>query len=212
MPSSAELLRSVSTIANALVPVAIAWHLAIAVALVAIVAGWRPSLRVALVLVATPALSVSMCSFAYRNPFNGISLAVLAGLLCTFAGAARAGETARAAPWSTWLGAALIAFGLVYPHFVTGSWWRDLYAAPVGVLPCPTLSLIAGFTLLAGGFRGRAISAVLAAWTAFYAGFGIARLGVAIDAALVAATVGLLAVSVRGIRLHSPRGAHGYSR
>ena len=211
MPSSAELLRSVFTIANALVPVAIAWHIAIAVALVAIVAGWRPSVRVALVLVAAPALSVSICSFAYGNPFNGISLAVLAALFAAFARATRAGEIARHARWSAWLGAALIAFGIVYPHFVTGSWLRYVYAAPVGVLPCPTLSLIAGFTLLAGGFRGRAVSAVLAAWTAFYAVFGITRLGVTIDAALVAATVGLLAVSVRGIRLHSPRGAHGYS-
>lgn len=45
--------------------------------------------------------------------------------------------------------AALVVFGWTYPHFVsTHSWIEYAYAAPLGLIPCPTLSVVIGFTLL----------------------------------------------------------------
>jgi hypothetical protein len=208
MPTSEELLVSASTIARELATLAVVWHLAIVAAIVALLAGWRPQ-RTALPLVAAPLASVAIVSLVYRNPFNTISFAVLSVVLLALARSARPASAAPA--WARSLGGALIGFGFVYPHFTDGSWYRALLVAPVGLVPCPTLAIVAGFTLLAGGFARRAVCAVLAAWTAFYALFGIAKLGVWLDTGLVAAAGGLLALALHGVRIHSARGAHRVS-
>lgn len=197
------------SIVDALAPLAVAWHVAIAIALIALAFGWRPSARFAGLLAVTPFVSVSASSLALGNAFNGLVFAALAVTLAAIATGYRARRTSPRARWSTALGLALIAFGFTYPHFVDGAWYRALYAAPAGLIPCPTLALVSGFTLLAGGFSGRAFSAVLAVATAFYALFGIARLGVIIDVGLVFAACGLLALALRDVRIHSSRGAHG---
>jgi hypothetical protein len=68
------------------------------------------------------------------------------------------------------------------------------------VVPCPTLLVLSGFTVLAGGHGSRAVPAVLAGWSAFYAGFGIARLGVWLDLSLIVAVAALTVVALRGVR------------
>lgn len=209
MPSGTDILRSLQSIVDALTPLAIAWHVAIVVVLIALALGWRPRARIAVWLAITPLVSVSASAFSGGNLFNGLVFATLAFALAAIGAACGAQRTAPPARWSTALGLALIAFGFMYPHFVDGAWYRALYAAPVGIVPCPTLAVVAGFTLLARGFSGRAIAAVLAVGTAFYALFGIARLGVIIDVGLVVAACGLLALIVRDVRIHSSRGAHG---
>lgn len=211
MPTVEEILSSLTAVSRALEPLAIAWHLAILAAVIAIIAGWRPSTRLGLLLVCAPVLSVSIVSLAYGNPFNGISLGALAIALAMFAGADRAALTAEHATWTTAVGAVLIAFGFTYPHFLDGPSYRYLYASPVGLVPCPTLAVVAGFTLVAGGFASRAVCAVLGGWTAFYALFGMFRLGVWLDAGLLVGSFSLLVVALRGVQLHSRRGAPGYS-
>ena len=103
----------------------------------------------------------------------------------------------RGPAWSVLTGAAVMVFGLAYPHFVTGSWLRILAAAPIGIVPCPTLAFVAGAVILAGGFASRAIPLVLVLWVGFYAWFGVRQLGVTLDLGLVAALLGLIAVFVR---------------
>jgi hypothetical protein len=105
----------------------------------------------------------------------------------------------RPGEWSRWAALALIAYGFVYPHFVDGVWYRSLYASPVGLVPCPTLAIVAGFALLVQTRHSRALCAVLAGWTAFYALFGVFRLGVWLDIGLLVA-MGTLAIESFPIR------------
>jgi len=91
----------------------------------------------------------------------------------------------------------MIAFATFYPHFLSDRTpVAYLYAAPTGVIPCPTLSLVIGFALLGGGLRAPVWSSVLAAVGLFYGLFGVARLGVQLDVALIAGAATLLALSV----------------
>lgn len=83
---------------------------------------------------------------------------------------------------------ALVALGAASGHRASEGGPR--WAAALG-------AALAGFTLLAGGFGSRAAAALVAAWCAFYALFGVFRLGVVIDAGLFAAAAGLLALTAR---------------
>lgn len=194
MPTPEAITRLLATMAHELAWLAIAWHVAILGALAALLAGWRPSRRTACILLAAPVLSVALTSIAYGNAFNAISFAILAVVL-TVVGGGLADTRAQPGPrWTLVAGCAAIAFGLAYPHFVEGSWIRVVAAAPLGVVPCPTLALVAGGAIVAGGLGSRAVPAVLALWIAFYAWFGVARLGVTLDLGLAVPFFGLLGV------------------
>jgi hypothetical protein len=184
---------------------AIGWHVAILAIVAALIAGWRPSPRAGLLLLAAPALSVAIGAFVYGNPFNGVSFGLLAVLLAALGSAPRNLQARLGPAWAVALGSALILYGWCYPHFNTVPWHRTLYAAPVGVVPCPTLAIIAGFTLAAAGFGSRAFPALLAVWSAFYAVFGIFRLGVVLDAGLFVAAVGLVVITIQNARARTHR-------
>lgn len=196
MPAAEDITRLLATMANELALVAIAWHVVIAGALIAIVRGWRPSSRVACILLTAPIMSVGLASLAYGNLFNAISFGLLACLLAVLGKGLTQQHVGRGPAWSMWTGIALIVFGLVYPHFVDGPWYRILAAAPIGVVPCPTLAFVCGAVMLADGFASRAIPVVLAVWVAFYARIGILELGVTLDFGLAVALLGLVAVLV----------------
>lgn len=201
MPAAEVITGTLATMANQLALVAIAWHLVIAAALIAVLRGWRPSARVTCIVLTAPILSVGLASLAYGNTFNAISFMLLALVLAVLGDGLTALHVARGPSWSTWLGVAAMAFGIVYPHFVDGPWYRALAVAPLGVVPCPTLSFVAGAVIVAGGFGSRAIPLVLAVWVAFYALFGIVQLGVTLDVGLLVAMVGLVAVLVHNAAL-----------
>lgn len=197
MPASSEILAQLTRAANELGSLAIAWHLVALLVGVAMIRRWRPPARYAPLPLVAPVVSVFMVSLGYGNWFNAASFFVLAVAL-TFSSVDLAEPPRGRGPaWRSVLGIALVVYGLVYPHFLEGAWYRSLYAAPVGVLPCPTLALIAGYTLVTGAHGTRAVPAVLAGWTAFYAAFGIAKLGVVLDLGLIAATFGLVVLAVQ---------------
>jgi hypothetical protein len=124
----------------------------------------------------------------------------LVALVLIGLGASLPSDAASAGPaWVTVLGALTVAFGWVYPHFLEGAApWTYLYAAPFGLVPCPTLSGVIGFALLAGGLRARGWSLVLAIAGVFYALFGSLRLGVYLDIALL---IGALALGAMVLTL-----------
>jgi len=100
-------------------------------------------------------------------------------------------------PPSSVLGVVSAAFGWVYPHFLATSHWSGyLIAAPLGLLPCPTLSAIIGLTLIVSGLESVAWSVTLAGAAILYSAIGVIRLGVAIDIALFAGAATLIAVVV----------------
>ncbi len=67
-----------------------------------------------------------------------------------------------------------------------------LIGAPVGLVPCPTLSVAIGLALLAGGVGPRSWTIVLVALGMFYGLFGLFRLGVVLDTGLVIGALALV--------------------
>jgi hypothetical protein len=143
-----------------------------------------------------PIASVAAFALIYGNYFNGAVFVLLAVTLGALA--ARAPRARIPAPdgWTAGLGAAMFTFAWLYPHFLVGvSPAVYAFGAPMGLLPCPTLSLVIGLALLTGGPGGRAFTFVTAAAGLFYALFGALRLGVWLDVGLLIGAVGLLARS-----------------
>jgi hypothetical protein len=87
----------------------------------------------------------------------------------------------------------LIIFGLIYPEFLqTGSFLEFAYAAPTGLIPCPTLCVLTGFALLYKGFGSVTWSLTIVAAGIFYGFFGVFYLGVNLDWFLVAGSLILM--------------------
>jgi len=194
MPTAQQILDGLSRVANEWTLVAALWHLYFAAVLVALLSGVRPSRRGLGIVLVPPLVSVSALAWADGNPFNGTVFALAAtGLLVV---ALRLpGNAARFAskPWIV-AGSLLFLFGWGYPHFLEAdSYLAYLYAAPLGLIPCPTLSMLTGVTLMVAGLQSFRWSLVLGITGLFYGVFGAAYLGVTIDWVLTAGALALLA-------------------
>lgn len=206
MPSSADILGGLATTANDWRGVAIVWHVFLGTLLLSLVLGWRPSRRLAGLLLATPAASVSALSWASGNPFNGTAFTALSLVLAAIAiglpvRPARLGARPLLVP-----GILLVGFGWAYPHFLqTNGWTSYLYAAPLGLLPCPTLSSIIGVSLIVDLLGSRLWGLVLTAVGVAYGLIGAFQLGVGIDLVLLAGALwtGVAAIDTR-ISSNSP--------
>lgn len=197
MPSAQLILNHLTIAANEAVAVAIFWHIVSAAAIVAQIIGWRPSARLAGALLAVPIASAAAVAFVFKNPFNGTILGALAMALISLASRFRLGGVVRGSTWASFAGVLMIAFGLFYPHFlVARSPLTYLYAAPTGLIPCPTLAVVIGFALLAGCSQMRAWSLTLAGAGLFYGLFGVAHLGVFLDMPLIGGSVALIVVAL----------------
>jgi hypothetical protein len=197
MPDPSEILAGLTQIANEAFAASIAWHAVVAASAALLLLGARPRSRTAALALSLPLLSVSMFAFRYANPFNGAVFTLVAAGLAWLAIRGPRRALALGAPWSFTLGSALIAFAWVYPHFlVDRPPVAYLVAAPLGTIPCPTLSLVTGAALLVDELASRAWRIVLGSTAAFYALFGMLRLGVAIDAVLLVGAIALLAREV----------------
>jgi hypothetical protein len=187
MPPPEAILSMAATTANEYRTLAIGWHVFLGTILVALLAGWRPSNRFAGYVLAAPLLSVSAVAWASRNPFNGATFAALALLLIGFATRLSKEPVNIASSFLLLTGALLVAFGWTYPHFLTEHHWTEYtYAAPFGLLPCPTLSAVIGLTLVLGMLRSKAWSMTLAAAGFAYGAMGVFTLGVTLDHGLLA--------------------------
>jgi hypothetical protein len=193
MPHATEILDGLSVITNQATGIAVAWDIVIAMALVALAAGWRPSQRTARLLIGMPLASVAGVAIVFDNPFNGSVFAASALSLTVIAMGGDRRLVSRGSTWMRGTGVATIAFGWVYPHFLGGHPAVYLYAAPVGLVPCPTLAAVIGFALLGNGLGSRVWSLTLAAVWLFYGLFGVLGLGVLLDIGLVGGALTLVA-------------------
>ncbi|MDI5920105.1 hypothetical protein QLQ86_04800 [Halomonas sp. LR5S13] len=182
MPTSEEVLSGLKVIANDWHLLSVMWHAYFAVLVLGLILGVRPTRRVMGVLLALPLFSVSILAWGHSNPFNGISFALAGIALLAVAFRLGGNPVEVAPPWLTVLGALMIGFGWVYPHFLEpASPVQYLYAAPTGLIPCPTLSIVIGVTLTLGGLRSRPWCLVLATMGLFYGVLGAIWLGVSMD-------------------------------
>jgi len=187
MPSSAEILAGLTRIANEWMATAVLWHIVLACMFYALVKDiWRPSARTAALAASGPLASAAAFAWVGQNPFNGLvlSLATIAlGVLAYRLGTAplQLGKL-----HARQLGAGLILFGWLYPHFLEArSIWVYTFASPIGLVPCPSLSIMIGLGLYSDAFGSRAWGLTAGALGLFYGIVGVARLGVWIDIPLV---------------------------
>ncbi|MDI6699562.1 MAG: hypothetical protein QME85_11620 [Candidatus Saccharicenans sp.] len=193
MPTTEQILAGLRTISNAWRVLAIFWHVYFAALSIGLVAGVRPSKRYFGVLLCLPLLSVSLVAWLSGNPFNGLVFALLGFALIYVTFRFREEKIQTAGLWPVITGIAMIIFGWIYPHFLdTPSPVSYLYAAPTGIIPCATLSIVVGFALVLGNFRTRAFATILGITGLFYSLTGIFQLGVKIDWFLLVGTILLL--------------------
>ncbi len=196
MPTTDQILSQLQTTANSWLLLSVLWHLAFALFSVALISGARPSRRACGVLMSLPLLSVSIVAWLSLNPFNGTVFALI-GILLIVVAARLPHDPVRIVPsWWKVPGIALIAFGWTYPHFLNeGIPLSYLYAAPSGLIPCPTLSTVIGFALVLGNLGSRPYSRILGIAGLFYGITGVLQMRVAIDWILLIGTIVLLAFS-----------------
>lgn len=201
MPTSEQILAGLALVANRFLPLAVAWHVSLALAAAALAFGVRPSKRAASVLLVAPLVSVSALAWATSNPFNGVAFACLA-LALTFIGARlTVTPVVRARAWALALGGSAIVYAWVYPHFLDAHHPATyLIAAPMGLLPCPTLAMVLGIGLGAQGFDSRAWALVTGVAGLFFALFGIIRLGVWLDSGLLVASAAMFVFARRTVK------------
>ena len=204
MPSTEQLLAALKHIANAWRPLAVAWHVHFAVLAGMLVTGLRPPRLLTGVLLGLPLLSVSSVAWLSGNPFNGAVYALVAVLLIFFSFRLRSGRVRIAPPWLLVPGTLMFLFGWVYPHFLqTTSFLTYVYAAPVGIIPCATLTTVIGLTLALDGLDSRAFALTLGVPGLFYGFTGVGQVRVFIDVVLL---LGAILLTVRAfLRRPEPR-------
>jgi hypothetical protein len=201
MPTSEEILTGLGSIANQWAWFAMFWHGYFSLIILTLITGIRPSKRIVALLLVLPLLSVSALAWIHSNPFNGIFFGLSVISLAIIALRLPAGQVRIGPYWLTVPGILMTAFGWLYPHFLNeAAPLYYLYAAPTGLIPCPTTSVVIGLTLVLHGLGSRAWCLVLAATGLFYGVFGAAVLGVNLDwvlfaGALMTAFTGLFIVN-----------------
>jgi hypothetical protein len=199
MPSAFTIVEAATRVANQWQALAIVWHVLLAGVAAALFAGWRPDRRRFGYLLIAPLISVAVVSWSSGNPFNGFVFVVLSVVLANQARTVSSRPVRVDRATFVTGGVLLVAFGWAYPHFLsTDRWTPYLYAAPFGLLPCPTLSVVIGLTL-AGLRHSPGWSRTLAVAGLVYGLVGVLALHVHLDYALIvgAAVLALTTVDLR---------------
>jgi hypothetical protein len=198
MPSPPEILDGLTAISNQWRGVAAGWHVLVGVLVLSLVSGWRPTERLLAVLMTFPVVSVSVLAWSAGNAFNGVMFAGLALMLFRCVPRLRPQRVRFDSAWHVLAGATMVAFGWTYPHFLkTDSWTAYGYAAPLGVVPCATLSAAIGIGWMVAPLRSGTWAATLASGGLLYGLLGVFYLNVMIDIVLLAGALALAGAWMR---------------
>lgn len=193
MPKADEIISGLQSVVDTNSRIAILWHVVFYILIAALIFQWKPSDKLMGLLLTIPLLSVAVLAWLSGNPFNGTFFSALTLLIIIFAMKADSQPVCFSSPPFMIIGVLMICFGLVYPHFIrTDSIFEYLYASPLGLIPCPTLSILIGFVLLCNGFGSHAITLTFVIFGLFYGIFGVLKLAVYLDLFLVFGTISLL--------------------
>lgn len=200
MPSPEEILGGLARIANNYSIVAILWHLLFLVFIVLLMMGKRPPKKHTAIFLTLPFISVGVLALMSGNPFNAIVFFALSLILILYSLRLPHEKIEINLNFPGVMGIIMIAFGWVYPHFVESTTpLVYLYASPMGLIPCPTLSLAIGFALLFKGYNSRRMTLVLTIMGLYYGLTGLFNLKVYLDAGLVTGSIvlGMLFFSIK---------------
>jgi hypothetical protein len=205
MPSAAVILKTLTAIATRWWRLSVAWHLALAVVVFALWRGWRPSKRVAGLLLVSPLISVSLLAWWSGNPFNTVVFAALAAGLGWHSATLGTDPIALGPKHLLIPGSLLVKFGWVYPHFLGSASWAYLAAAPLGLIPCPTLAVVGGILLVFNLLDSRVWAITVGVAALAYGLIGVFGLGVLLDVLLLPGGVYLLVLAARRDFVAEPR-------
>jgi hypothetical protein len=201
MPKTEEIINGLRTIVNGYSTFAIIWHAVFYLLLGALLLRWQPSNKLLSLAICLPVISVAVFAWLSGNPFNGLLFSVFTVLIIIFGFGASNQPIQTSQLVFVIIGILMIVFGLVYPHFINAdSFLKYLYASPVGLIPCPTLSILIGFLLLYNGFGSQSLILTFVAFGLFYGLFGVLKLAVYLDIFLVFGTITLLVKYVLSLR------------
>jgi hypothetical protein len=186
MPPADQMPNSLREVANTWKIVSILWHIYFGVFVVALAFRFRPSKRITGILLGLPFLSVSAFAWLSSNPFNGTVFTLVSIALLLAAAKLLRDSVQVASLWSLIAGVLLFLFGWIYPRFLdTSSYLPYLYAAPIGIIPCPTLIIAIGSVLILDGLGSHRLNTVLGLAGLLYGIMGVAYLHIALDWALI---------------------------
>jgi hypothetical protein len=193
MPTRQEILAGLTWLSNEYTGIAIMWHILTFMLIAALFAGWRPGNKLMVLMLSSLPMSVSLLSSLEGNFFNASVFAFLV-VMAIYATLRAGNEKIRGnRSWPDIFGLLSLAFGLFYPEFLnTNSPVEFAYASPAGLIPCPTLAILAGFALLYRGLGSSLWAVTVATSGIFYGLFGVFYLGMYLDWFLVACSSILL--------------------
>ena len=190
------ILDQLGAIANEWRWLAAAWHGVILFMLLFALIQHPPQRTLAMLLV-LPLLSVSAMAAWAGNPFNAVVFMLFAVLLAGAAMRLDDRRSAEGSPLQVVAGVMLFGFGFLYPHFLSSdARTAYLYMSPFGLLPCPTLAVVSGISLILGAFGSGRWAGTLMLGLLLYGGIGVLVLGVWIDTMLIAATAALFGAAI----------------
>lgn len=193
MPNSAEILNGLIIAANKFIWIGIAWHIILFAFMVRLFTLKPMNTKVIASGMSVFLLSVGIISVLIHNPFNAIIFALAALIFGIYTLQFKAVPVRLEWKPATIAGLLLVIFGFIYPHFLEAkSWINYLYASPMGLIPCPTLSVFIGLTLMLRGFKSRRWMLTAACFGLFYGIVGVLRLNVYLDVVLIAGALVLL--------------------
>lgn len=193
MPTRDEILAGLVSLANEYFEIAITWHIIILMIIAALFAGWKPGNSLMILLLSVLLMSVSVFAGIAGNIFNAAIFAFLVIVSIYATLRSDNGIIRGDRSWPDIAGLLLIIFGLIYPEFLkTDSFLEFAYAAPTGLIPCPTLCVLTGFALLYKGFGSILWSLTIVAAGLFYGLFGVFYLRINLDWFLVAGSLILM--------------------
>jgi len=194
MPSSDDILKSARFLANNYLYVAIVWHLLIYFFLfLCVFSRFQLSGSSLGSLVSLALLSVSFFAWQVNNPVNGTVFLSAGILLLFFSFKEKRGDLFYNPSFLLRATGIVVLFlGLIYPHFLGPQFLVYLYAAPIGILPCPTLLIATGLSMIFVSGRSRKRLIVLLMLDILYGLMGVFWLHVYLDIILLIASAGLL--------------------
>jgi hypothetical protein len=196
LPTAEQITTALADLSQRWWLLAVWWHAYLIAFAAALILKWRPSKRLAGLLLTIPLISVVSMSWLSGNPFTTLLLGLVSIAAVVIASRSPNEAVSLATTPLALAGTAMLVFGLAYPHFLGGvSLVTYLYAAPVGIVPCPTLSVLVGLSLILRSWESRAWGLLIGSTAFFYGIVGALYLGVTIDWALSAGAVVLVASS-----------------
>ena len=193
MPTPEEILNGLAVAANRFTTLSIAWHILVLIILILLMTGRKFNTKHIAAGMAVLLLSVGIVSVLISNPFNAIMFALAALLFGIMTLKFKPEPLGLKWDLISIAGLLMVIFGFFYPHFLEGTaFYRYIYAAPLGLIPCPTLSMFIGLSLMFHGFQSKKWMITAALFGLFYGLFGVLRLKVYLDIVLIAGACFLL--------------------